>query len=149
RKRVGLIVRTGPRQCNINRQRAVEQHRIAAACSPFCFDQLLLGVPVNISLRGAMRIESVNVSLSREVILNGRAVTTGMFKEPVSGRIELRSLNLEGDQQADLSVHGGPEKAVYAYPAEHYPYWRAELPDMALPYGMFAENLTTQGLDES
>lgn len=60
----------------------------------------------------------------------------------------LRTLNLDGDRQADLSVHGGPYKAVYAYPAEHYSFWRAELPEMVLPHGMFGENFTTEGLSE-
>jgi MOSC domain-containing protein YiiM len=61
----------------------------------------------------------------------------------------LRTLNLDGDRQADLTVHGGPYKAVYAYPSEHYAYWRGELPGMELPWGMFGENFTTEGLDES
>jgi len=60
----------------------------------------------------------------------------------------LRTLNLDGDRQADLSVHGGVSKAVYAYPAEHYEYWKTELPEMQLPYGMFGENFTTEGLAE-
>src|SRR3990172_212819 len=95
-----------------------------------------------------MRILSVNVGLPREVIHNGKPVTTGIFKEPVEGRIKVRTLNLDGDRQADLSVHGGPSKAVYAYPSEHYDYWRAELTGMKLPWGMFGENLTTLGLRE-
>jgi MOSC domain-containing protein YiiM len=73
---------------------------------------------------------------------------TGIFKEPVDGAVMLRRLNLDGDRQADLSVHGGISKAVYAYPAEHYDFWKKELPDMQLPYGMFGENLTTEGLLE-
>jgi len=76
-------------------------------------------------------------------------VSTGIFKEPVAGRIMLRRGNLDGDQQADLTVHGGWDKAVYVYPSEHYPLWRAELPGMELPYGMFGENFTTEGLDET
>jgi MOSC domain-containing protein YiiM len=95
-----------------------------------------------------MKIISVNVGLPREVLCRGRTVTTGIFKEPVEGHIMVRKLNLDGDRQADLSVHGGPDKAVYAYPAEHYDYWRGELPDMNLPWGMFGENLTTEGLLE-
>jgi MOSC domain-containing protein YiiM len=95
-----------------------------------------------------MRLVSVNVGLPREVIWNGRTVTTGIFKEPVEGPVRVRRLNLDGDRQADLSVHGGPDKAVYAYPAEHYDYWRGELPDMELPWGIFGENLTTEGLLE-
>jgi MOSC domain-containing protein YiiM len=78
----------------------------------------------------------------------GRTVSTAIFKEPVSGPVQLHQFNLEGDQQADLSVHGGPTKVVYAYPCEHYAYWRTELPDVELDWGMFGENLTTEGLDE-
>ncbi len=95
-----------------------------------------------------MRLVSVNVGLPREVIHKGKTVTTGIFKEPATGRVLLRTLNLDGDRQADLSVHGGPSKAVYVYPSEHYEYWRAELPGMDLPWGMFGENFTTEGLRE-
>jgi MOSC domain-containing protein YiiM len=80
---------------------------------------------------------------------NGEPVSTGIFKEPLPGRIMLRTLNLDGDRQADLSVHGGPSKAVYVYPSEHYDYWKHELPEMKLPWGMFGENFTTAGLFES
>lgn len=93
-----------------------------------------------------MRIVSVNVGLPREVVYKGKTVTTGIFKEPVAGRVQVRRLNLDGDRQADLSVHGGPSKAIYAYPSEHYGYWRQELPGMELPWGMFGENFTTEGL---
>jgi MOSC domain-containing protein YiiM len=96
----------------------------------------------------AMKILSLNVGLPREVSWKGRVVTTGIFKEPVEGRVMMRTLNLDGDGQADLSVHGGHTKAVYLYPVEHYEYWRAELPDINLPWGMFGENLTTEGLFE-
>lgn len=95
-----------------------------------------------------MQVISVNVGLPREVIWKGKPVLTGIFKEPVEGRIELRSLNLDGDQQADLTVHGGADKAVYAYPVEHYDYWRHELPDMDLPWGMFGENFSIEGVLE-
>ncbi len=95
-----------------------------------------------------MKLISVNVGLPREVVYKGKTVKTGIFKEPVAGRIRLRTLNLEGDKQADLSVHGGPSKAVYVYPSEHYGYWRQELPGMDLPWGMFGENFTTEGLRE-
>jgi MOSC domain-containing protein YiiM len=95
-----------------------------------------------------MQLVSLNVGLPREVLLQGQQVKTGIFKTPVQGRVWLRRLNFEGDQQADLSVHGGPDKAVYAYPTEHYEYWRRELPGMELPWGMFGENLTTEGLLE-
>jgi len=95
-----------------------------------------------------MRLVSVNVALPREITRKGKTITTGIFKEPARGRVMLRTLNLDGDKQADLSVHGGPSKAVYAYPIEHYEYWRAELPGMNLPPGMFGENFTTEGLQE-
>ena len=95
-----------------------------------------------------MKIISVNVGLPREVAWKGRTVTTGIYKEPLPGSVNVRTLNLEGDGQADLSVHGGRSKAVYVYPSEHYEFWRGELPDMALPWGMFGENLSTAGLLE-
>jgi MOSC domain-containing protein YiiM len=93
-----------------------------------------------------MHIISVNVGLPREVHWKGRLVSTGIFKQPVAGRVVARQLNLDGDRPADLRVHGGEEKAVYAYPAEHYDYWRQELPGVELPWGTFGENLTTWGL---
>src|SRR5215213_198052 len=96
-----------------------------------------------------MKIVSLNVGLPKLVIHNGEPVSTGIFKEPVIGRVVLRTLNLEGDRQSDLSVHGGPSKAVYGYPSEHYEYWKQELPDMELPWGVFGENFTTSGLDEA
>jgi MOSC domain-containing protein YiiM len=96
-----------------------------------------------------MKIVSVNVGLPREVIWKGHNVLTGIFKEPVAGAVQVRALNLDGDRQADLTVHGGRDKAVYAYATEHYDYWRNELPDMNLPFGMFGENLTTEGLFET
>ncbi|MGH9901690.1 MAG: MOSC domain-containing protein [Pyrinomonadaceae bacterium] len=96
-----------------------------------------------------MRLISVNVARPRLVAWQGRTVSTGIFKEPVAGRVALRRLNLDGDRQADLTVHGGPTKAVYAYPSEHYEYWRDELPGAELPYGMFGENFTTEGLHEA
>jgi MOSC domain-containing protein YiiM len=95
-----------------------------------------------------VKLISVNVGLPRTVTWQGKIVTTGIFKEPVSGPVRLHKLNLEGDRQADLSVHGGEEKAVYAYPVEHYDYWRDQLPDMELPWGMFGENFTVAGLLE-
>ncbi len=95
-----------------------------------------------------MRLISVNVGLPREVTWEGKTVKTGIFKEPTPGRIALRYLNLDGDGQADLAAHGGPDKAVYAYPSEHYVYWHAELPGIPLPWGAFGENLTTEGLRE-
>jgi MOSC domain-containing protein YiiM len=95
-----------------------------------------------------MKVVSVNVGLPREVMWHGRTVTTGIYKEPVAGRVALRTLNLDGDRQADLNVHGGKDKAVYSYPIEHYAYWKKELPGRDLPLGMFGENFTTDGLLE-
>jgi len=95
-----------------------------------------------------MELISINVGLPREVDWRGRKVLTSIWKTPVEGRVAVRQLNLAGDQQSDLSVHGGPEKAVYVYPSEHYAYWREELPGVDLPWGAFGENLTTQGLRE-
>jgi MOSC domain-containing protein YiiM len=96
-----------------------------------------------------VKIVSVNVGMPRLVMRNGEPVSTGIFKEPVAGRVMLRTLNLDGDRQADLSVHGGPEKAVYLYPSEHYAYWKRELPDINLPWGMFGENITSEGMLET
>lgn len=94
-----------------------------------------------------MKMVSLNVGRPREVLWHGRTVTTGIFKEPVAGRVALRKLNLDGDGQADLTVHGGEHKAVYCYPVEHYSYWQKEL-GRELPMGMFGENFTTEGLLE-
>ena len=88
------------------------------------------------------------MGLPRLVLRGDEPVSTGIFKEPVVGRVKLRKLNLDGDRQADLSVHGGPEKAVYLYPSEHYEFWRREFPEMELSWGMFGENFTTIGLLE-
>jgi MOSC domain-containing protein YiiM len=92
-----------------------------------------------------MHVASVNVGLPRRVRWKGRVVTTGIFKVPVTGRVALHRLNFQGDGQADLAVHGGAQKAVYAYPAEHYAFWQAEL-GTELPLGAFGENLTVEGL---
>lgn len=96
-----------------------------------------------------MKIISLNVGLPRLVLRDGEPVSTGIFKEPIAGRVMMRTLNLDGDRQADLSVHGGPSKAVYLYPSEHYDFWKRELPAMALPWGMFGENFTTTGFLET
>lgn len=96
-----------------------------------------------------MRVVSVNVGLPRTLEWHGKTVSTGIFKQPVPGPVEVRRLNLDGDRQADLSVHGGPDKAVYGYPAEHYPFWRAALPRTDLAWAGFGENLTTEGLLET
>jgi MOSC domain-containing protein YiiM len=96
-----------------------------------------------------LKIISLNVGLPRLVLRGDEPVSTGIFKVPVAGRVRLRKLNLDGDLQADLSVHGGLEKAVYLYPSEHYEFWRRELPDMDLQWGMFGENFTTTGFRET
>lgn len=94
------------------------------------------------------RILSINVGQPREVQAGNRRVLTSIFKTPVQGPVALRRYNIEGDRQSDLTVHGGPNKAVYLYPSEHYPFWAAQLPDMPLPPGAFGENLTTEGMLE-
>jgi len=94
------------------------------------------------------RLISINIGSPREIHANGRRIRTCIFKEPVSGPVSVRRLHLEGDQQADLRVHGGRDKAVYVYPSEHYQFWRTEFPDMELPFGWFGENLTIEGLLE-
>ena len=95
-----------------------------------------------------MRLVSVNVGRPREIQVPGEVVLTSIFKDPVSGPVRVTRLNLDGDEQSDLSVHGGVNKAVYAYPSEHYGFWREQLPDLELPWGAFGENLTTEGLLE-
>jgi MOSC domain-containing protein YiiM len=94
------------------------------------------------------KVLSVNVGQPREVQWKGTRVSTSIFKSPVTGSVDAKTLNLHGDRQADLSVHGGPYKAIYGYPSEHYPYWRKELPQADLPWGAFGENLSTEGLFE-
>src|SRR5881275_2050265 len=95
-----------------------------------------------------MKLLSINVGLPREIEWRGKLVRTSIFKAPVPGRVRVAALNLENDEQSDLSVHGGVDKAVYAYPSEHYPFWREELPGVDLPWGMFGENFTTEGVLE-
>ena len=95
-----------------------------------------------------MKLLSVNAGLPRELEWKGKVVRTSIFKTPVGGRVRVSRLNLDGDQQSDLTVHGGIDKAVYAYPSEHYSFWRRELPGMDLASGVFGENFTTEGLLE-
>ena len=95
-----------------------------------------------------MQVISVNVGQPRKVIWNDQIAETGIYKEAVKGRVAVRRLNIEGDRQADLTVHGGLDKAIYGYPAEHYSFWREQFPEMELPWGMFGENLTITGLLE-
>jgi MOSC domain-containing protein YiiM len=93
-----------------------------------------------------MKIVSLNCGLPREVLWRGQSVTTSIYKEPVRERVALRTMNLDGDRQSDLAVHGGKYKAVYCYPIEYYSYWQTELPDHSLPYGSFGENFSLDGL---
>lgn len=92
-------------------------------------------------------IVSVNLGQVRVIEWQGQKFPTGIFKTPVKGPVKVGTLGLRGDVQADLTVHGGKEKAVYAYPSEHYEDWKDQL-QVELPFGMFGENLTTQGLLE-
>ena len=99
------------------------------------------------SIKG--KLVSLNISQIKKVEWKGKVITTGIFKEPVSDKLNVRGVNIVGDDQADRSVHGGSDKAIYGYPMEHYHYWRNQFPDKKLPYGMFGENLTMQGLLET
>jgi MOSC domain-containing protein YiiM len=94
------------------------------------------------------KVISVNAGLPREVEWRGKVVLTSIFKAPVAGRVRVERLNISGDRQSDLSVHGGADMAIYAYPSEHYAFWRSELPGVDFPWGAFGENLTTEGLLE-
>ena len=95
-----------------------------------------------------MKLVAISVGGPRKVEWRGKTVRTSIFKDPVAGSVRVQKLNLAGDEQSDLSVHGGADKAVYAYPSEHYAYWREQLPEMKLPWGSFGENLTTEGLND-
>src|SRR5947199_7703459 len=95
-----------------------------------------------------MKLISVSVGRPRQVTWRGKSVMTSIWKSPVEGEVRVTTLNLQGDEQSNLSVHGGADKAVYVYPSEHYAYWRAELPGADLPWGAFGENFTTEGLLE-
>jgi MOSC domain-containing protein YiiM len=97
---------------------------------------------------GTCCIVSVNVGGPKRVQIGDTTVLTSIFKVPVAGRVALVRHNIEGDRQSDLTVHGGPYKAVYSYPLEHYSFWKGQLPDMDFPHGVFGENLTTEGLLE-
>ena len=94
-----------------------------------------------------MKVLSVNAGRPRAVEWHGKVYRTSIWKQPVEGAVEVRTLNIDGDEQSDLAVHGGRHKAVYAYPSEHYAKWMQEL-DAVLPWGAFGENLTLEGLVE-
>src|SRR5215471_608962 len=96
-----------------------------------------------------MHVVSLNTGGPREIEVNGQVVRTSIWKYPRDGRLRVTSLNIEGDEQSDLTVHGGALKAVYCYPSEHYAYWREQLPGADLPWGVFGENITTEGLLET
>ena len=93
-----------------------------------------------------MNLISVNVGLPREITVRDKTVKTSIWKNPVQGRVRVSTLNLDGDRQSDLAVHGGVDKAVYLYPSEHYAWWRTQLPDVDLPWGAFGENFSSTGL---
>ena len=95
-----------------------------------------------------MKVVSLNVGLPRDVRWRGKTTRTSIFKEAVNDRRRVSHLNVAGDQQSDLQVHGGPDKAIYVYPSEHYAFWKRELPGVDLPWGAFGENLTTEGFVE-
>jgi MOSC domain-containing protein YiiM len=95
-----------------------------------------------------MKLLSVNVGLPRDLRVNGKTVRTSIWKYPVQGRVHVSTLNLDGDEQSDLTVHGGVDKAVYLYPSEHYTYWRDQLPGVELPSGAFGENFCAEGVLE-
>lgn len=96
-----------------------------------------------------MIIRSVNVSLPKQVQHKNKTLSTGIFKQAVSGSVAVSQLNLKGDQQVDQVNHGGEHKAVYGFSADHYPFWQNKLQLQELPFGKFGENLTITGLDES
>jgi MOSC domain-containing protein YiiM len=97
-----------------------------------------------------MRVVTVCVGMPRIIETpNEGFVTTSIFKDPVEGRVRVGEINLEGDAQADMRVHGGPGKSVYAYPQEHYAFWKGEMPEVDLVNGNFGENLTTEGVTET
>jgi MOSC domain-containing protein YiiM len=96
-----------------------------------------------------MKLVSLNTGLPRSIAVDGRTVRTSIWKTPRDGRVHVATLNIDGDEQSDLTVHGGPYKAAYCYPSEHYEFWRGELGPIDLPWGIFGENLTTEGLLET
>jgi MOSC domain-containing protein YiiM len=97
---------------------------------------------------GSLKVLSLSVGLPREIEVEGGSVLTSIFKEPVDRRLRVSRLNFEGDEQSDLTVHGGVDKAVYVYPSEHYDAWRRELPEVEFPVAVFGENLTIEGVLE-
>ena len=100
------------------------------------------------TLDSRYKVISVNVGLPKELVSGDRSITTGIIKTPISGPVRVRTLNLDGDRQADLTVHGGVDKALYLYPSEHYEFWQQELGEK-LPWAAFGENLTVAGLLET
>jgi len=95
-----------------------------------------------------MKLLAIHVGLPQEVFYKGRMIRTGIFKSAVDGPVRVSALNIEGDRQADLTVHGGPSKAIYVYPHEHHVFWRKELPELEFGCGSFGENLSTEGMLE-
>lgn len=95
-----------------------------------------------------MKLESIFVGKPTEVTVDDKVVETGIYKSRISGPVYVSETQIEGDGQADLSVHGGIDKAVYAYPAEHYVFWKAERDDLLFEPGVFGENLSVSGMTE-
>lgn len=95
-----------------------------------------------------MKLISVNVSEPKPIEYRGKTIHTGIFKRPVSGSVMLREMNIDGDGQGDLKVHGGTYKAIYGYPIEHYSHWKQVLKRDDLTFGQFGENLTVEGMLE-
>jgi MOSC domain-containing protein YiiM len=95
-----------------------------------------------------MKVISVNVGMPKDLLARDELVKSGIIKTPIAGLVRVRTLDLDGDRQADLTVHGGIDKAVYAYPSEHYAFWEKELGEQ-LGWGAFGENLTVEGVDET
>jgi MOSC domain-containing protein YiiM len=107
------------------------------------------GIEQVLSSGADVKILSLNTGRPREIEWNGQIVRTSIWKSPRQGRVRVTTLNFDGDEQSDLSVHGGKTKAVYVYPSEHYEFWRRELPGVEMPWGTFGENLTTEGVLET
>jgi MOSC domain-containing protein YiiM len=96
-----------------------------------------------------MKLVSVNVGLTRLFSWQGQTFKTSIFKKAISSRVTLRWTNVDGDRQSDLSVHGGPSRAVYVYPSEHYGFWKGKLPGHDFTWGALGENFTTEGMLET
>lgn len=95
-----------------------------------------------------LKVVSLNVGKVKEVTYDGKTIRTGIYKKPIQEPLEAKGINIEGDDQGNRKTHGGIDRAIYSYPMEHYSYWKKQYPTKELPFGMFGENLTTEGLLE-